>query len=55
MKAIWVCAALLLILARTGFGPTTDELVNDAKNNENVTTQSMGVRPKEITVHSSRT
>ncbi len=39
MKSLWLCTALL---AFPGFAQTTQELVNGAKNTENVTTQSMG-------------
>jgi alcohol dehydrogenase (cytochrome c) len=42
MKNIWLCAALLGFWAAPGWTQTTDELVHDGKNTENVTTQSMG-------------
>ena len=42
MKNKWLCAAVLAFLAATGAAQTTPELVNDGKNPENVTTQSMG-------------
>src|SRR5579863_5393458 len=42
MKKIWLCAALLGFGAAVGLAQTTEELVNDGKNPENVTTQSMG-------------
>jgi alcohol dehydrogenase (cytochrome c) len=42
MKRIWLRATLLGFLAAAGFAQTTEELVNDGKNTENVTTQSMG-------------
>src|SRR6266852_4383673 len=42
MKKIWVCATLLGFWAAPGWTQTTEELVNDGKNTENVTTQSMG-------------
>ena len=42
MKNIWLCAALLGFWATMGWAQTTEELVNDGKNTENVTTQSMG-------------
>jgi alcohol dehydrogenase (cytochrome c) len=42
MKNIWLCAALLGFGAALGLTQTTQELVNDGKNTENVTTQSMG-------------
>jgi alcohol dehydrogenase (cytochrome c) len=42
MKNIWLCAALLGFWAALGVAQTTEELVNDGKNTENVTTQSMG-------------
>src|SRR5260370_12892151 len=42
MKNIWLCATLLGFWPALGFAQTTEELVNDGKNTENVTTQSMG-------------
>ncbi len=42
MKNIWLCATLLVLGAALGWTQTTQELVNDGKNTENVTTQSMG-------------
>jgi alcohol dehydrogenase (cytochrome c) len=42
MKRIWLGATLFGIWAGLGLTQTTDELVNDGKNTENVTTQSMG-------------
>jgi len=42
MKNIWLCATLLGFWAVPGWTQTTEELVNDGKNTENVTTQSMG-------------
>src|SRR3989441_1657885 len=42
MKNIWLCAALLCFWPAPGFTQTTEELVNDGKNTDNVTTQSMG-------------
>ena len=42
MKKIWLCAALLGLGAGLGLTQTTQDLVNDGKNTENVTTQSMG-------------
>src|SRR6058998_97365 len=42
MKNIWLCATLLCLWAAPGLTQTTEELVNDGKNTENVTTQSMG-------------
>ena len=42
MKNIWLCATLLGFWAAPGWTQTTEELVNDGKNTENVTTQSMG-------------
>src|SRR5215831_11078098 len=35
-------AALLVLCAATAFGQSTEELINDGKNTENVLTQSMG-------------
>jgi len=42
MKNIWRCAALLGFWAALGLTQTKDDLVNDGKNTENVTTQSLG-------------
>src|SRR6266404_4145279 len=42
MKTIWPCGTLLVSWAALGLAQTTQELVNDGKNTENVTTQSMG-------------
>ena len=42
MKNIWLCATLLVLGAALGWTQTAQELVNDGKNTENVTTQSMG-------------
>jgi len=42
MKNIWLCVTLLGFGAALGLTQTTQELVNDGKNTENVTTQSMG-------------
>ena len=42
MKNIWLCVTLLAFGAALGLTQTTQELVNDGKNTENVTTQSMG-------------
>jgi alcohol dehydrogenase (cytochrome c) len=42
MKRISLCATLLGIWIAAGFTQTTEELVNDGKNTENVTTHSMG-------------
>jgi len=42
VKNIWLCATLLGFGAALGLTQTTQELVNDGKNTENVTTQSMG-------------
>ncbi len=42
MKNISICGTLLGFWAALAFSQTTDELVNDGKNTENVTTQSMG-------------
>jgi alcohol dehydrogenase (cytochrome c) len=42
MKNLWLCAALLGLGAAPGLTQTTQDLVNDGKNTENVTTQSMG-------------
>jgi hypothetical protein len=42
VKKFWLCATLIAFWPALGFAQTTDELVNDGKNTENVTTQSMG-------------
>src|SRR6187401_778802 len=42
MKKVWLLAAGLVLLSGIGFTQTTQELVNDGRNTENVTTQSMG-------------
>jgi alcohol dehydrogenase (cytochrome c) len=42
MKRILLCAVLLGLWAAPGLSQTTEELTNDAKNTENVLTQSMG-------------
>src|SRR5712664_712234 len=42
MKEIWLCVMLLGFWPTLGLAQTTEELVNDGKNTENVTTQSMG-------------
>lgn len=42
MKKAWLFATLLGVWPGPGFTQTTDELLNDGKNTDNVTTQSMG-------------
>src|SRR5215831_2434699 len=42
MKNIWLCATLLVFCAAPAWTQTMEELINDGKNTENVTTQSMG-------------
>jgi alcohol dehydrogenase (cytochrome c) len=42
MKRIWLLAALLGLCPAVGSAQTTEELVNDGRNTENVTTQSLG-------------
>ena len=42
MKNIWLLVILLGLWPGTGSTQTTEELVNDGKNTDNVTTQSMG-------------
>ena len=42
MKKIWLCATLLGLCTAPGWTQTKEELVNDGKNTDNVTTQSMG-------------
>src|ERR1700757_191711 len=41
MKNVWLCLTLLS-LAAACLSQTTEELINDGQNTENVTTQSMG-------------
>src|SRR3989442_14397521 len=48
MKNIWLCAALLFFWTAPGLTQTTQKLVNDGKNTENVTTQSMGYDRKNF-------
>ena len=42
MKRLWLLAIVLGVCPGTGMAQTTDELVNDGKNTDNVITQSMG-------------
>ncbi|MSO83140.1 MAG: PQQ-dependent dehydrogenase, methanol/ethanol family [Acidobacteria bacterium] len=42
MKKVWLLATLLGLWPGPGFAQTTEELLSDGKNTENVTTQSMG-------------
>src|SRR5580704_10924190 len=42
MKKLLLCVALLGFWAAPGLSQTTEELINDGKNTENVLTQSMG-------------
>ena len=42
MKRMWLCATLLGLCTAPGWTQTKEELVNDGKNTDNVTTQSMG-------------
>ena len=42
MKKAWLFATLLGVWPGPGFTQTTEELLNDGKNTDNVTTQSMG-------------
>ena len=42
MKKLWLLVFLLTLWPGTGSAQTTEELVNDGKNTDNVTTQSMG-------------
>ena len=48
MKKIWLCATLLAFWPALGLAQTTEELVNDGKNTDNVTTQSMGYDRKKL-------
>ena len=42
MRKLWLCTALIALSPVMGLAQTAQELVNDGKNPENVTTQSMG-------------
>ena len=42
MKQLWLLAILMGVWPIHGMAQTTEELVNDGKNTENVITQSMG-------------
>src|ERR1051326_1735358 len=42
MRKVCLLAAALVLLSGLGLTQTTQELLNDGKNTENVTTQSMG-------------
>jgi alcohol dehydrogenase (cytochrome c) len=42
MNKFWLCAMLVVFGAATGLTQTMKELIDDGKNTENVTTQSMG-------------
>ena len=42
MKRIWLLAILVGVWPGAGMAQTTDELVSDGKNTDNVLTQSMG-------------
>ena len=42
MKKIWLLATVLGLWPGPGFSQTMEELINDGKNTENVTTHSMG-------------
>src|ERR1035441_9065692 len=48
MKKIWLCAMLLGFWPSLGLAQTNEELVNDGKNTENVTTESMGFDRKSF-------
>ncbi len=48
MKKNCLCATLFGFWAALGWAQTTEELVNDGKNTENVTTQEHGLRPEEL-------
>ncbi len=42
MKKSWLLVILLGLWPGTGSAQTTEELINDGKNTDNVTTESMG-------------
>src|SRR5580658_9913642 len=46
MRRLWLGAAVLGFAAAMAWAQTTQELVNDGKNTENVLTQSMGYERK---------
>jgi len=48
MKKLLLCVALLGLWPALGFAQTNDDLVNDGKNTENVTTESMGFDRKSF-------
>src|SRR5229473_1164775 len=48
MKNFWLYATLLTFCTALGLAQTTQELVNDGKNTENVLTQSMGSTPRSF-------
>jgi alcohol dehydrogenase (cytochrome c) len=42
MKHVWLLVSILGLVSAAGIAQTTEELVNDGRNTENVTTESMG-------------
>ena len=42
MRRIWLCVTLVCFWAAPGWAQTTEDLVNDGKNTDNVLTLSMG-------------
>ena len=42
MRTMWLCITLLVFGSSQGFAQTTQELVTDGQDTENVITQSMG-------------
>ena len=42
MKKIWLCVTLVCFWVAPGWTQTTEDLVNDGKNTDNVLTLSMG-------------
>ena len=42
MKNVWLWVSILGFVSVGGVAQTTEELINDGKNTENVTTESMG-------------
>ena len=48
MKKIWLLAILLGVWPGAGMAQTTDELINDGQNTDNVLTQSMGYDRKSF-------
>src|SRR5438105_1356615 len=48
MKKLWLSAMLVCLWAMPGLTQTTEQLINDGKNTDNLTTQSMGYDRKSF-------